>query len=91
MTNIQTFSKFSSPLASFATIPDMLRNMDLILQVEKQIAGKEGIIPTGIKFGLKKQVPAAKILREIKEMAQDNYAAVAYLLSNSLTDKILAT
>ena len=90
MTNIKLNSDFETKINRFGYIPLMWQTMKLMLEVEEKIAGKEDTISLGIKSCIYQKLPAAKILNEIKEMAEDNYAAIGFLLSNKLTDKILA-
>lgn len=67
-----------------------LQQMAAIIEVEQAIAGKQDIISLGIKQNLHQQIPSAWILKELREMATDNYNAVADLLGISLTNKILS-
>ena len=66
-----------------------LQHMRLIIDVEFKIGGNESIWCLAVKQAIRSGKPASDILNTIKDMATDNYNAVADVLGVSLTDKIL--
>ena len=79
-------------MINIATSPgldfDCLQIMRLVQDIEFKIAGNETVIALGIKANIK-QLPAKQIVKELKEMATDNYIAIVDLLGFNLTNKIL--
>jgi len=67
-----------------------LQQMDALIDLAEVTANKKDIISMGIQQNLHMQVPCAWILKEIREMATDNYNAVADLIGKKLTDKIMS-
>jgi len=67
-----------------------LQQMDALIDLAEATANKKDIISMGIQQNLHMQVPGAWILKEIREMATDNYNAVADLIGKKLTDKIMS-
>lgn len=66
--------------------------MDLLYQIEKATAGNESIWCAAVKLAISNHNASGKeIINTVKEMAQDNYAAVADVLGVRLTNKILLT
>lgn len=80
MLNITTSPGFKFPY---------LQHMRLIIDVEFKLAGHEEIWCLAVKQAIRSNVPAVKVLQTIKDMATDNYNAVADVLGISLTNKIL--
>ena len=66
-----------------------LQHMRLIIDVEFKIAGNESIWCLAVKQAIRSGKPASQVLSSIKDMATDNYNAIADVLGVSLTDKIL--
>ena len=66
-----------------------LQHMRLIIDIEFKLAGEEAIWCLAIKQAIRSGKPASEILSSIKDMATDNYNAVADVGGVSLTDKIL--
>lgn len=66
-----------------------LQEMDLVLQVQKAIAGNQGPIAIGIRHCIECKTPNDKILREIKEMANDNYPMIARVIGENLLCTII--
>ena len=67
-----------------------LQQMDALIDLAEATANKKDIISMGIQQNLHMQVPGACILKELREMATDNYNAVADLIGKKLTDKIMS-
>ena len=67
-----------------------LQQMDALIDLAEATANKKDIISMGIQQNLHMQVPGAWILKEVREMATDNYNAVADLIGKKLTDKIMS-
>lgn len=67
-----------------------LQQMDALIDLAEATANKKDIISMGIQQNLHMQVPGAWILKELREMATDNYNAVADLIGKKLTDKIMS-
>jgi len=80
MLNITTSPGFKFPY---------LQHMRLIIDVEFKIAGNESIWCLAVKQAIRSGKPASQVLSSIKDMATDNYNAIADVLGVSLTDKIL--
>lgn len=80
MINIQT-----SPAFRF----NCLQLMDIVSRVEFKIAGNESIWCLAVKQAIRNGRPAQQIINTIKDMATDNYNAVADVLGVVLTDKII--
>lgn len=66
-----------------------LQHMRLIIDVEFKIGGNESIWCIAVMNAIRSGKPASDILNTIKDMATDNYNAVADVLGISLTNKIL--
>ncbi len=66
-----------------------LQHMRLIIDVEFKIAGNESIWCLAVKQAIRSGKPASQVLSSIKDMATDNYNAIADVLGVSLTDKIM--
>ena len=66
-----------------------LQHMRLIIDIEFKIGGNESIWCIAVMQAIRSGKPASEILSSIKDMATDNYNAVADVLGVSLTDKIL--
>lgn len=72
------------------TIPfDYLQTMKLLIDVEFALAGNESFAAVAIKQAIRDKKPATVILTTLKDMATDNFDAVADMLGNSLTRKVL--
>ena len=80
MLNITTSPGFKFPY---------LQHMRLIIDVEFKIAGNESIWCLAVKQAIRSGKPASQVLSSIKDMATDNYNAIADVLGVSLTDKIM--
>jgi len=65
-----------------------LTDLANIIEVEKALAGNQSVIATGIKMHIQRQTPAAIILKEIREMANDNLTAVQDMLGVELVKRI---
>ena len=79
-----------TPEPSIPSIPfDCLQLMRLVHEVEMKLAGQESIWCLAVKGAIRGNKPARQIINTIKDMATDNYNAVADVLGKSLTDKIL--
>jgi len=66
-----------------------MQHMRLIIDVEFKIGGNESIWCIAVMNAIRSGKPASEILSSIKDMATDNFNAVADVLGISLTDKIL--
>lgn len=66
-----------------------MQHMRLIIDVEFKIGGNESIWCIAVMNAIRSGKPARQIIESIKDMATDNYNAVADVLGCSLTDKIL--
>lgn len=66
-----------------------MQHMRLIIDIEFKLAGEEAIWCIAVKQAIRSGKPASEILSSIKDMATDNYNAVADVLGVSLTNKIL--
>ena len=66
-----------------------MQHMRLIIDTEFKLAGHEEIWCVAVKHAIRSGKPASEILSSIKDMATDNFNAVADVLGISLTDKIL--
>ena len=80
MINITTFPGFKFPY---------LQHMRLIIDIEFKIGGNESIWCIAVMQAIRSGRTASEILNTIKDMATDNYNAVADVLGVSLTNKIL--
>lgn len=67
---------------------DCLQIMRLVEDIEFKLAGRESIWCIAVKQAIKTK-PARLVLQTVKDMATDNYNAVADVLGVKLTDKIL--
>lgn len=79
-------------MLNIATSPvnfDCLQLLDLVLKVQAKVTGEEGICWVALYNAIHAGRPATQIINTIKDMATDNYNAVADVLGKSLTDKIL--
>lgn len=76
-------------LKSIAGPFDYLQMMDIITRVEIKIAGSEAIWCLAVKQAIRSGKPAREVINTIKDMACDNYNAIADVLGCSLTDKII--
>lgn len=66
-----------------------LQAMDILIKIEMALAGNENnVIAIGLKAAIKDNLPAAKIITEVKEMIEDNPDAIADILGNELMTKI---
>lgn len=68
---------------------DCLQLMRLVHEVELKLAGQEAIWCLAVKQAIKNK-PARMVVDTVKDMATDNYNAVADVLGKKLADKILA-
>jgi len=79
-------------MLNIATSPairfDCLQVMDIIYRVEMKLAGHESIWCIAVKNAIRSGKPAPQIIDTIKDMATDNYNAVADVLGVSLTHRI---
>ena len=85
MTDIIPKSFFLAKLQSFAS------EMQLMYELECAVAGNEHPICLGIKQCFNDNLPLDIILSNLRCMATQNYKAIADLIGNKLTDKILNT
>jgi hypothetical protein len=69
---------------------DCLQLMDIMIEVEAAIGNKQCNISDGIRQNITKGTPARKIVKQLKEMAEDNYGIMFDLFGGKLTKKILA-
>ena len=79
-------------MLNIATSPvnfDCLQLMRLVHEVEMNLVGQESIWCLAVKGAIRGNKPARQIVNTIKDMATDNYNAVADVLGVLLTDKIL--
>jgi len=77
-------------IATSPAIPfDCLQLMRLVHEVEMKIAGNESIWCLAVKNAIRSGKPARMIVGTVKDMATDNYGAVADVLGVTLTDKII--
>lgn len=68
---------------------DCLQLMRLVSDIEFKIGGNESIWCIAVMNAIRSGKPARQIIESIKDMATDNYNAVADVLGVSLTNKIL--
>lgn len=69
---------------------DCLQIMDLLYQLEKATAGNQSIWCSAVKIAILNHNASGKeIISTVKDMATDNYSAVADVLGVRLTNKIL--
>ncbi len=68
---------------------DCLQLMRIVHEVSFKIAGNESIWCLAVKGSIQKNRPARQIINTIKDMATDNYNAIADVLGIKLTNKIL--
>lgn len=67
---------------------DCLQIMDLSLQIDAKITGDEGFCWMAVKKAVKDK-PACMVVNTVRDMAQDNFNAVADVLGMVLTNKII--
>ena len=66
-----------------------LKAMRIMQDVEIKIAGNNSMIAICIYLAIVKNTPYIDIINTIKDMATDNYNAIADLIGIKLTDEIL--
>jgi len=66
---------------------DALQKLDLIIQVENKVAGREDILSISIRNAIQGNEPG--VLQMIRDLAHDNFKLIADILGYSLTHKIL--
>lgn len=76
-------------MTNILTSADSLQATNIIINLEIALAAEQSIIAMGINNCIKHKTPALKIIREIKEMARDNYKAVEVLMGTMLLETIL--
>ena len=86
---MNTYSMIFQKIADGTFKADALMNMDILYRIEGKLAGKEDILSLAIKNSIHNNTPAKVIIRNIAEMAMDNFNMTADLLGISLTNKIL--
>lgn len=69
---------------------DCLQIMNLSLQIDSKVTGDEGVCWLYLKQAIQRKEPARTIVNTVRDMAQDNFYAVADVLGNGLTNKILS-
>jgi len=72
------------------TIPkfNYLQQMDIVIRMETALAGEGNMVGYCLKKAIADKRPATLIIKETKEMIQDNYNAIAGILGITLTDYI---
>jgi ABC-type uncharacterized transport system substrate-binding protein len=72
------------------TLPpfDCLQLMDIIIQIEKALAGEGNMVTFSLKKAINDKRPAKLIIQTIKDMIRDNENGMAFILGNTLTQKI---
>ncbi len=78
-------SIYFMPTFTTTTNPKHLTDLSLIIDIEKAIAGNTGVIATGIKKHLHN---TPLVLKELRDMAQDNRMAVEDMLGVELVKRI---
>lgn len=68
---------------------DCLQLMRLVHDIEFKLAGHEAIWCLAVKNAIRSGKPARMIVDTVKDMATDNYGAVADVLGVKLTDMVL--
>ena len=84
-TKIEQLPALGSVVGNF----DCLQLMRLVHEVEMKLMWQESIWCISVKGAIRSNKPARQIINTIKDMATDNYNAVAEVLGILLTDKIL--
>lgn len=57
----------------------------LVSELREQLAGKQSVIALGILNCILYETPAWKIIKEVREMIQDNYSMMDSMLGSHLT------
>lgn len=65
-----------------------LQAMDLVLKIERQLAGNESIIAFSIKLSIRTTPPINTII-QVRDMIRDNRVFMEDLLGNLLVTKII--
>lgn len=65
-----------------------LQQMDILLRMESALAGEGNLVTLSLKQAIQQKKPAALIIQTTKDMIRDNYNGMAYILGNTLTEKI---
>ena len=66
---------------------NFLQQMDILLKIEEAVAGKEDGISLCLKNAVKNK-PASLIIKETKEMIEDNETTMRNILGVNLCEKI---
>ena len=76
---------------NIATFPsfDYLQLMKSVIDIEFKLAGEQKGVWLFIKQAIQMKEPARDIINTVKNMAEDNYNAVADVLGVKLTNRIL--
>lgn len=69
---------------------DYLQLMRLVHDIDAKMAGHEAIWCIAVKQAIRSGKPARLIIDSVKDMATDNYNAVADVLGCKLTNQILS-
>ena len=67
-----------------------LQSMDMLYRIEVALAGEGNLIVFSLKQAIQQKQPANLIIRTCKDMIQDNYNAMSFILGTSLCDRIKA-
>lgn len=82
MTNLQTITQKTLTI-------DLSKAEELVHQITVALNTEHGAIAMGIKNCIAHKVPAWKILKDIRQMAEVNYSLVSTILGPKLTDQIV--
>lgn len=65
-----------------------LQQMDILLKMELALAGEGNMVTYSLKKAIADKQPAKVIIQTTKDMIRDNENAMAFILGNTLTEKI---
>lgn len=65
-----------------------LQQMDIVIRLEQALAGDGNMVVFSLKQAIRTKQPTGIIIQTVKDMIRDNEVAMAYLIGNTLTDKI---
>jgi hypothetical protein len=85
--NVFTMLSNTNTTKLFTTFP-YLQTMDIVLRIEAALAGDGNMVAFSLKQAIETKQPDTAIVRYCKDMIRDNETAMAYMLGQSLVDKI---